>query len=704
MKKHELIRERHSALHAALLDQFGKVRRIADREFVELLDVERCKLYEWRARIAGIGQVKAGKSSFLSAFIDRPGFLPSEVNPWTAVITNLRFGHPDDPEEGGVFHFFAEDDWLRIIEGESKTRELAQDLLPGFDSETLRQQVETMRARAKQRLGNFYSVLLGGSHSYDRITRDMLDRYVCAGGEFTKTTDRTGRYSDITERADIYLPKGRWAVPAVVTDTPGVNDPFLVRDEFTCRSLLNSDIFVLILSVHQALTEVDIALVRMITEQPDKHILVIINRVDELDRIAETAPKVREDVSKRISTLIPGRDVDVILVSAAWAELVTGEQIDHDLVAKIANNADVIRYLQDCHGLALDDPAEVLWQASGIARVSQAIDTAITDKVGHRILQEQSQVLSSLVTSIRSHLETARRQAKDMKAETDQEGSISTAAQREMGRQAEEADHLADELSEIFDRTKQSRDELVDVSWRSARRELDLTVIDFIERQTADLVQVISGHQSESQFELETRELRNKLEEQARESYQVARQNLDIFLDKAVDEIQQTTARLFVDHAFDAGLNALPNASVMPIAAETSKTLTLDLVTSRGWQFWANSRLSEDEALRALKEIIRAEFYSVVENLTDIVHEALVQRAFEALRRVESMTFAMIDAARQRSREFSPIASGSDPKNITKKIDETILEIDEKLSVLAEVEDTLTNESYSGHVLTEDSA
>ena len=69
------------------------------------LSAELTELRRWRARIAVIGQVKAGKSTFLSALIDAPGFLPSEVNPWTSVVTNLHFAHPDDPQSGGEFHF-----------------------------------------------------------------------------------------------------------------------------------------------------------------------------------------------------------------------------------------------------------------------------------------------------------------------------------------------------------------------------------------------------------------------------------------------------------------------------------------------------------------------------------------------------------------------------------------------------------------------
>src|SRR5687768_1850586 len=40
-------------------------------------------------RIAVVGQVKAGKSSFINALIQRADLLPTHVNPWTAVATRL---------------------------------------------------------------------------------------------------------------------------------------------------------------------------------------------------------------------------------------------------------------------------------------------------------------------------------------------------------------------------------------------------------------------------------------------------------------------------------------------------------------------------------------------------------------------------------------------------------------------------------------
>src|SRR5262249_33648309 len=66
-------------------------------------------------KIAVIGRVKAGKSTLVNALTRRPGFLPTDVNPWTAVITNMYFGVRSD--SGAVYQFFDETDWQYLAAG-----------------------------------------------------------------------------------------------------------------------------------------------------------------------------------------------------------------------------------------------------------------------------------------------------------------------------------------------------------------------------------------------------------------------------------------------------------------------------------------------------------------------------------------------------------------------------------------------------------
>lgn len=60
-------------------------------------------LDQCHVRISVVGQVKAGKSTLINVLSGTKDLLPTEVNPWTAVITNLHFGHIDKPHSGGAF-------------------------------------------------------------------------------------------------------------------------------------------------------------------------------------------------------------------------------------------------------------------------------------------------------------------------------------------------------------------------------------------------------------------------------------------------------------------------------------------------------------------------------------------------------------------------------------------------------------------------
>ena len=60
-----------------------------------------------------------------------------------------------------------------------------------------------------------------------------------------RASDR-GLYSDITRKAEVYFDIGHFPFPLTVTDTPGVNDPLLIREEISRQYLKESDFFVVV--------------------------------------------------------------------------------------------------------------------------------------------------------------------------------------------------------------------------------------------------------------------------------------------------------------------------------------------------------------------------------------------------------------------------------------------------------------------------
>ena len=69
-------------------------------------------------RIGVIGQVKAGKSTFINGLVRRPGLLPTDVNPWTTAVTRLHFGRSDAPPNvSAESTFFDINEWGRLAQG-----------------------------------------------------------------------------------------------------------------------------------------------------------------------------------------------------------------------------------------------------------------------------------------------------------------------------------------------------------------------------------------------------------------------------------------------------------------------------------------------------------------------------------------------------------------------------------------------------------
>jgi hypothetical protein len=72
------------------------------RDFVTIADPDTSKkmtrilqqVREVEPSVTVIGQIKAGKTSLINAMIGAPELLPTDVNPWTSVVTSLHINTP----------------------------------------------------------------------------------------------------------------------------------------------------------------------------------------------------------------------------------------------------------------------------------------------------------------------------------------------------------------------------------------------------------------------------------------------------------------------------------------------------------------------------------------------------------------------------------------------------------------------------------
>ena len=336
-------------------------------------------------RIGVIGQIKAGKSSTINALTRRPGLLPSDVNPWTTVVTQLHFGHPSGKTAGAIFRFFNDAEWARLANRGGRLGELTEGLLEDSKRDKLVEQVAEMRARAEARLGSKFSNLIGKAHRFDQVTPALLENYVAAGDgpDHHPTNSMAGRFADLTHSAEIFFPQEPFGFPLTLIDTPGVNDPLLIREEITQQSIETADHFIVILSAHQTLSKSDVRLIRLLKALNRDRFVIFVNRLDEIRFPADEFDRVRAKVIENVKRELDGKEVSVVLGSAGWANFgLTGNEdvVDRkalDAFVQARGLAESARAL-DPHNLIKDPARSQAYLASGMQELISVVSSMIS--------------------------------------------------------------------------------------------------------------------------------------------------------------------------------------------------------------------------------------------------------------------------------------------------------------------------------------
>jgi hypothetical protein len=329
-------------------------------------------------RIAFVGQIKAGKSSLINALLNKPGFLPTDINPSTAVVTKVFIGGSDEKNNTALFHFFTESEWDNIMSPGQ----------PGADGRSLltlpssRARLQDLQRRAEKRLGPNYSKALGKHHLFSAVTPQILDQYVSASDYKPDAPGGPPLYSDVTKMAEVFLKSPPFSHPTVMIDTPGVNDLFFIRDEITHSNLADADIYLLVLSAQNPLSSADVSLLRLLRGLQRDRIIAVINRIDSLDNIADDSRKVEAFVREKLKQEFPHASIPVLLVSALWANAALTS--DEGLVKRVCH-ANFDQYVKES-GIVrsqAEDPhsPSTLLAASGIPRVVDFISRFIMSSV-----------------------------------------------------------------------------------------------------------------------------------------------------------------------------------------------------------------------------------------------------------------------------------------------------------------------------------
>ena len=359
------------------------------------------KIDSFEPAVTMIGQIKAGKTALINSLVGQPGLLPSDVNPWTSVVTSLHLNSRRRPEgTRALFSFFDGEEWDRLVSTGGRLGELAQRA--GFETEQneVQEQVRAMREKSADRLGRRFEMLLGTSHNYETFDKDLIDRYVCHGGFEDEEETMRGRFADITKLAHLYLELDGYPSGLCLRDTPGVNDTFMMREQITINSIRDSRLCIVVLSAHQALSTMDMALLRLIANVDAREVVLFVNRIDELDDPAQQIPEIEANFRQTLKNQDVAEDVRILFGSAFWALHALSDTMDEMPAASRTALDNWATSDRSDQSVGADDMCALSWNLSGVPALHECIAERIVAGPGMAMLREVRDETSNLLMSI----------------------------------------------------------------------------------------------------------------------------------------------------------------------------------------------------------------------------------------------------------------------------------------------------------------
>jgi len=627
LEKLDVFHDDVTDLEATLADVVKLGGHDAEKKATKLIK----QLRAFEPSITMIGQIKSGKTSLVNAMVGRPDLLPADVNPWTSVVTSLHLNAPL-PEDAptATFQFFSQGEWDHLVENGGRIGELSERAGADDELEKVRKQIADMREKTKQRLGRKFELLLGQKHSYADLSDELVQRYVCMGDDFEDLdeNDQQGRFADITKSADLYLTADKIPMPICLRDTPGVNDTFMMREQITINALRDSRICVVVLSAHQALSSMDMGLIRLISNVKAREVVVFVNRIDELANPAEQVPEIRESILQTLADNNGPENPEVIFGSAYWANMALSEDLD-DIVADSAEamfNWAEASLSAESAGM---DTKELVWHLSGVPELYRALSERISEGPGAEVLSASRKRALNLVGGVR-----ASNAVVSMRLDGDTVEVMS-------------GDMLSAHLGELEAQSLKALDERLDIAFQQFGSRVDQSHKRFLDRALESLLQHLETNGEEEVWQYSPDGLRMLL----RTSYQVMRRNVtatcqDVY-GAAAAELANTYRSAFGVDVENFTITP-PAPPEIPAPVSLGQTIALDLQTS-WWKGWWKRRKGYRAFASGFYDLIEAETVPIVDELKVRQADDIRARATAELRDFHAEQRAILEDISSKS-------------------------------------------------------
>ena len=566
--------------------------------------------------ITMIGQVKAGKTSLVNAMVGFPDLLPADVNPWTSVVTSLHLNPHFTPEDNRAsFRFFDMEEWSRLLDRGGRIGELASRAGAEDELEKVRTQVIEMREKSRERLGDKFELMLGQQHDYGYFDNELIERYVCLGDDFEddfETSQAQGRFADITKSAEIFMHRPEMPMPLCIRDTPGVNDTFMIREQITIRAIRESRICVVVLAAHQALSSVDMALIRLIANVKSREVIIAVNRCDELSDPVRQIPQIRESIRKTLIEHDGPKEAQIVFSSAYFATAaLTGnlDAVDPETLEAMTEWALEDGRLTDPASLA---PEEVLWDISGLPSIYEALSERIADGAGQDMLDRVAKSAMNLANGLNATHQVVSRRESDAALPPLEKGQLEA------------------ELARIESQALEAMGEAFETVMGEFQKRLERSHRSFLERATGSLLKHLEENGESEVWEYDPSGLRVLL----RTAYQVfgrkAQKTTKDTLIQTAETYASVYFRVFDVSDEDFGIEA-PTPPLVPAPVLLGQTIALDL-KGTWWSRWWHKRRGFRSFATEFADMIKSETDPIVEALSGPHAEAIRDASLQELR------------------------------------------------------------------------
>ena len=578
--------------------------------------VERLRrnLADFEPSVTILGQVKSGKTTLVNAMAGWADLLPSDVNPWTSVVTSLHLTPGSHKAEiGARFKFMTEEEWDRLLTKGGRIGELAGRAGAESDLEKIRDQVESMREKSRKRLGKKFELLLGQEHEYGFFDKNLVERYICLGDDFEiegekSDGDEQGRFADITRSADLYLNCKTVPFRMCLRDTPGVNDTFMMREQVTIQAIRESRLCVVVLSAHQALTAVDMGLIRLISNLKSRDVLIFVNRIDELQDPQTQVPEIENSIRQTLIDQNGPTEAAIVFGSAYWANKVLSGGLEN--MSDISSSA-LLGYAEMALGATEigESPADMVWELSGLPNLFRHISDRIVSDSGEAQL---AKIANSAVA-----IASSQKVAETITIE---------------GSDAEESMTMYD-IRARFDELAKSHTEKLGLEFdtliESYKKRADRAHSNFVERATHSLIEHLEANGDSKLWEYSPTGLRMLL----RSAYNVFGTRAQSLTDSCFEDTVADLAELYFS-AFGSVVGGIqmgvPMAPEVPSPVALGQTIALDF-RDGWWKSWWRRTRGYNAFAKKFQQLISAETEDFMTQLKSVQTAELRDAAISTL-------------------------------------------------------------------------